>query len=320
VDIVTVLLAILFAALTAYALLGGADFGGGFWDLFARSKAEREVINHAMGPVWEANHVWLIFTTVLLWTGFPSVFAAIASTMYIPLTAAALGIIGRGAGFAFRKTAGSRLFGLVFTASSIVTPFFLGAVLGGIASGRVPAGIARGDVITAWWNPTSIATGILAVGVCAYLAAIFLQHEAPAFRDRALSAGLVVGGLAAVCLLVVLTDNPLLRAEFGHPLPIILASVSAASGVVSLFLVYWRSPVAARPVAGLAAASVLWAWGAAQYPYLLPGPPSVSVTVADAAATPAVIDAMLLTVGVGAVVLVPSLWLLFRLFATTSGK
>jgi cytochrome d ubiquinol oxidase subunit II len=308
---VNVLLAILFGALTAYALLGGADFGGGFWDLFARSKAERDVIDHAMGPVWEANHVWLIFTTVLLWTGFPSVFAAIASTMYIPLTAAALGIIGRGAGFAFRKTASPRLFGFVFTASSIVTPFFLGAVLGGIASGRVPPGIARGDVITAWWNPTSIATGILAVGVCAYLAAIFLQHEAPAFRDRALAAGLGVGGLAALCLLVVLTDNPLLRAEFGHPLPIILASVSAASGVVSLLLVYRRSPVAARPVAGLAAASVLWAWGAAQYPDLLP----MSVTVADAAATPAVIDATLAAVGVGAVVLIPSLWLLFRLSA-----
>jgi len=303
------LLAILFAALTAYALLGGADFGGGFWDLFARSKAERDVIDHAMGPVWEANHVWLIFTTVLLWTGFPTVFAAIASTMYIPLTAAALGIIGRGAGFAFRKTAKPRLFGFVFTASSIVTPFFLGAVLGGIASGRVPAGIARGDVITAWWNPTSIATGLLAVGVCAYLAAIFLQHEDPAFRDRALAAGFVVGGLAAMCLLVVLTDNPLLRAEFTGPLPIILAAASAASGVVSLLLVYRRSPVAARPVAGLAAASVLWAWGAAQYPDLLPG----SVTVADAAATPAVIDATLIVVGVGAVVLIPSLWLLFRL-------
>jgi cytochrome d ubiquinol oxidase subunit II len=303
------LLAILFAALTAYALLGGADFGGGFWDLFARSKAERDVIDRAMGPVWEANHVWLIFTTVLLWTGFPTVFAAIASTMYIPLTAAALGIIGRGAGFAFRKTAKPRLFGFVFTASSIVTPFFLGAVLGGIASGRVPAGIARGDVITAWWNPTSIATGLLAVGVCAYLAAIFLQHEDPAFRDRALAAGFVVGGLAAMCLLVVLTDNPLLRAEFTGPLPIILAAASAASGVVSLLLVYRRSPVTARPVAGLAAASVLWAWGAAQYPDLLPG----SVTVADAAATPAVIDATLIVVGVGAVVLIPSLWLLFRL-------
>jgi len=299
------LLVIMFAALTAYALLGGADFGGGFWNLFARTPAERDVIAHAMGPVWEANHVWLIFTTVLLWTGFPSVFAAIASTMYIPLTAAALGIIGRGAGFAFR-------FGSWFAASSIVTPFFLGAVLGGIASGRVPPGIAHGDVLTAWWNPTSIATGFLAVGVCAYLAAIFLQHGEPAFRRRALATGLAVGGLAAVCLLVVLTDNSLLRAEFGHPLPIVLVTVSAASGVVSLFLVYWRSPVAARPVAGLAAGSVLWAWAAAQYPDLLPG----TVTVADAAATGAVVNATLVVVGVGAVVLIPSLWLLFKLFAS----
>jgi cytochrome d ubiquinol oxidase subunit II len=185
-------------------------------------------------------------------------------------------------------------------------------VAGGIASGRVPPwSLGRGDLLTAWWNPTSVATGALAVGVCAYLAAIFLQHQAPAFRDRALAAGLAAGGLAAVCLLVVLAGNPLLRAEFGHPLPIILASVSAVSGVVSLFLVYWRSPVAARPVAGLAAASVLWAWGAAQYPYLLP----TSVTVVDAAAVPAVINATLAAVAVGAVVLVPSLWLLFRLSA-----
>src|SRR5437762_5252280 len=160
-----VLLAVLLAALTGYALLGGADFGGGCWDLTAgdarRGAAARRLIEHSIGPVWEANHVWLIFAVVLLWTVFPPVFAAVASTMYIPLTLAGLGIIGRGAGFAFRKAsrtpARQRLFGALFAFSSVVTPFFLGTVAGGIASGRVPLGAAAGDLVRSWFNPTSVA-------------------------------------------------------------------------------------------------------------------------------------------------------------------
>ncbi|MGH3387413.1 MAG: cytochrome d ubiquinol oxidase subunit II, partial [Actinomadura sp.] len=145
--------------LSAYLLFGGADFGAGLWHLVARRTARsgRDVIEHAMGPVWEANHVWLIFVLVVLWTSFPPAFAAIASTLYIPFTLVALGMIARGAAFAFRHSvdqpALQQLFGTSFAFSSMATPFFLGTIAGAVASGRVPPGIAAGDVISSWLNP-----------------------------------------------------------------------------------------------------------------------------------------------------------------------
>src|SRR6266511_4406968 len=180
------LLAVMWLGLTLYTLLGGADFGGGCWDLLAggarRGMPQRKLIEHSIGPVWEANHVWLIFVIVLLWTGFPSVFAAVTSTLYIPLTLAAFGIIARGAAFAFRKASTElwqqRLFGAAFALASVLTPFFLGTVAGGVASGRVPPGLAEGDLLTSWWNPTSVLSGALAVGTCAYLAAAYLCADA----------------------------------------------------------------------------------------------------------------------------------------------
>jgi len=319
------LLVVLFAALTAYVLLGGADFGGGFWDLVAGggpvAMRRRRLIEHSLGPVWEANHVWLIFAVVLLWSGFPSVFAAVSSTAYIPLTVVALGIIGRGAGFAFRKVSVEyrlqRLFGATFAFSSVATPFFLGAVAGGIASGRIPPGVARGDLVTSWWNPTSVATGVLAVGVGAYLAAVFLIREAlwhdpdlvPVLRRSALVAGAVVGVLAAAGLLVVRLDSPrLFDSLFDGPARVFVL-VSIVAGLASLALMWARRFVAVRPAAGLAVASVLWGWGAAQYPNLLPG-----TTVAAAAADPAVVQAVLGVSAVGALLLIPSLWWLFSIF------
>jgi cytochrome bd ubiquinol oxidase subunit II len=319
------LLVVLFAALTAYVLLGGADFGGGFWDLVAGggpvAMRRRRLIEHALGPVWEANHVWLIFAVVMLWGGFPSVFAAVSSTAYIPLTIVALGIIGRGAGFAFRKVSVEyrlrRLFGATFAFSSVATPFFLGAVAGGIASGRIPPGVARGHLVASWWNPTSVATGVLAVGVGAYLAAVFLTREAlwhdpdlvPALRRSALLAGGVVGILAAAGLLVVRLDAPgLFDSLFGGSAWVFVL-VSIVAGVASLVLLWARRFVAVRPAAGLAVASILWGWGAAQYPNLLPG-----TTVDAAAANPAVVQAVLAVSAVGALLIVPSLWWLFSIF------
>ena len=158
-----VVLVFLWVGITAYVLLAGADFGAGFWDLLAgparRGAAQRHRIEESIGPVWEANHVWLIFALVVVWTGFPTVFAAIASTLYIPLTAVAFGIIFRGSAFAFRKAVSElalqRVFGAAFALSSVITPFFLGTIAGAIASGRVPPGTARGDVIGSWLSPTS---------------------------------------------------------------------------------------------------------------------------------------------------------------------
>jgi cytochrome d ubiquinol oxidase subunit II len=337
------LLALLWVGLTLYALLAGADFGAGFWDLFAgsdeRGRPQRTLIEHVIGPVWEANHVWLIFVLVLLWTGFPPVFAAVMSTLYIPLTAAALGIIARGAAFAFRKASTDlprqRLFGAAFALSSVVTPFFLGAVAGAIACGRVPPGLAAGHPFTSWLNPTGVLGGVLAVGTCAYLAACYLCHDAvrlgapkrrltdpaqvPAhddlaegFRRRALGTGVAVGAVAVGGIAVLGTDASELFHGLTHRgLPAVL--VSALAGAASLVLLLRRRYVAVRVAAAVAVAAVLWGWALAQYPFMLPP----STRYADVAATRSVLDATLLVTAIGAVLLLPSLYWLLRLFQGT---
>jgi cytochrome d ubiquinol oxidase subunit II len=318
--------AVLWVGLTLYVLLAGADFGAGFWDLFAggtgRGREQRELIEHSIGPVWEANHVWLIFVLVTLWSAFPPVFAAVMSTLYIPLTLVALGIIIRGAAFAFRKAsdtlAQQRLFGTAFAVSSVLTPFFLGTVAGGIASGRVPVVIAGGDLLTSWLNPTSLLGGVLAVGAAAYLAATYLCADArrgdrlrlaEAFRRRALVTGLALGVIAAAGIPVLATDAPRLFDGLTHRgLPVVI--LSAVSGAVSLVLLLRRRYVAVRITAALAVGTLLWGWAVGQYPYLL----EPDVTIAEGAATPAVLSATLTVLGVGTLVLVPSLWWLFSLF------
>ncbi|MFF0860286.1 cytochrome d ubiquinol oxidase subunit II [Nonomuraea sp. NPDC003560] len=327
-----IMLAVLWIGLTAYVLFGGADFGGGVWDLLAggaeRGRRRRDLVEHSIGPVWEANHVWLIFVIVLAWTGVPSVFASVASTLYIPLTLVALGVIGRGAAFAFRKVSSRlwqrRLFGATFAFSSVVTPFFLGAAAGGIASGRVPPGVAKGDLVGSWVNPTSMAVGALGVGTAAYLAAVYLTRDAQRggqedlaeeFRRRALGCGAVVGVLAAVSLLVLRADAPALFAELttGRALPLLALSVLA--GLASLVLLWRRAYLAVRLSAALAVTGLLWGWGVGQYPVLLPG-----LTLDQAAATDAVLAASLGSLAVGAVLLVPSLWWLYATFQRERGE
>lgn len=322
-----IMLVVLWIGLTAYVLFGGADFGAGVWDLLAggaqRGRDQRDLVEHSIGPVWEANHVWLIFVIVLTWTGIPSVFAAIASTLYIPLTAVALGIIARGAAFAFRKVSRElwqqRLFGATFAFSSLVTPFFLGTVAGAIASGRVPPGIAAGNLITSWFNPTSLISGVLAVGTAAYLAAVYLTRDAQrtgdealtqAFRLRALYTGMFVGVMSAVGLFVLRADARPVFDDLtsGAALPLLVLSVAA--GVVSLALLAWgRYYLTVRLTAALAVTGLLWGWGIGQHPVLLPG-----VSLDEAAATDAVLGASLGALGVGAMLLLPSLWWLYATF------
>jgi cytochrome d ubiquinol oxidase subunit II len=325
-SLVDIMLGVLWVGLTAYVLFGGADFGAGWWDLLAgnsrRGAPQRSLIEHSIGPVWEANHVWLIFVIVLMWTSIPAVFAAIASTLYIPLTLAALGIIARGSAFVFRKVSAElwqrRLFGATFAFSSVVTPFFLGAVAGGIASGRVPPGIAAGDLITSWVNPTSLITGSLAVGIAAYLAAVYLTRDAErehhpdladAFRRRALLTGAVVGGLSLLGLIILRMDVPTLFTEItsGAALPLLMLSIVA--GVASMVLLRFRRYRAVRISAALAVTGLLWAWAVGQYPTLLPG-----LTVDQASATTRVLAASLIALGLGAVLLIPSLWWLYTTF------
>ncbi len=321
-DVVAV---VLWAGLTLYAVLGGADFGGGFWDLIAggdeRGRRPRGLIDHAIGPVWEANHTWLIFDLVILWTAFPLAFASVMSTLFVPLTLAAFGIVLRGSGFAFRRVvgrvAGQRLFGAIFAVSSIVTPFFLGACLGAIASGRVPVGNAAGEMWASWLTPTSLVTGALAVVGSAYLAAVFLVADARRrgdaeleayFRRRALAAGLITGAMALVGIAVLHADAAYLYEGLtSRGLPLVLLSV--ACGALTLLLLARGSAQRARMLAAGAVAAVVVGWGVAQHPYLLP----TTLTIASGAAPAGTLTA-LIAVTVAAVALIgPSLGLLFVL-------
>ena len=318
-----IVLVFLWIGVTLYAVLAGADFGGGVWDLVAggtaRGLAQRRRIATSIGPVWEANHVWLIFAIVVLWTGFPTVFAAIASTLYIPLTVVAFGIIVRGSAFAFRK-ASSRLstkwaFGSLFAGASLVTPFFLGMVAGAIASGRVPPGIAGGDVGRSWTGPTSLVGGALAVGACAFLSAVFLVVDSrrdgqsdlvEAFRRRALATGAAVAALTVVAAVVVHGDAPRLADGLaGRALPVVL--VSAALSSTTLILLWRRVYGPVRVTAAMAVLSILWAWAIAQYPDLLVG----SVTVTQGAAPHATLAALAVVIVVGSALLLPALGVLF---------
>jgi cytochrome d ubiquinol oxidase subunit II len=315
---------ILFLGVTLYAVFGGADFGAGFWDLTAggaaRGRRPRALIDHAIGPVWEANHVWLIFCLVVLWTAFPGAFASIMETLYVPLTIAALGIVARGAGFAFGKVSETlsqqRLFGLSFAFSSLVTPFFLGAVAGGIASGRVPTN-AAGDSISSWVNPTSMLGGILAVVVCAYLAAVFLVAEANRrqltgleryFRIRAVAAGITAGVVALVGIWILDNDAPRLYHRLtGVALPLVV--VSGVCGLGALVVLARGGARIGRPLAAAAVASVIGGWGVAQYPYLL----GTHLTLAAGAAPDATLSVVVGVFVVALLTCVPSLVYLYAL-------
>jgi cytochrome bd ubiquinol oxidase subunit II len=325
----TTVLVLVWVALTAYALLAGADFGAGTWDLLAgsaeRGRPRRTLIEHVIGPVWEANHVWLIFVLVLLWTCFPTVFAAIASTLWVPLTLAALGIIARGSAFAFRKAvntvAQQRLFGAAFAFSSVLTPFFLGAAAGAVAAGEVPPGLAGADPIASWTGPVPLLTGVLAVVACSYLAATYLCGDAVRegadaewFRRRSIVVGLGTGAVSLAGLPVVAHYAPgLYDGLTGPGLPLVAGSVAA--GAASLLLVLTRRYLLARLAAGLAVAALLWGWALAQYPVLLPG-----LDLGAAQAPDTTLSATLITSAIGLALLIPSMGWLFRLFQQPPGR
>jgi cytochrome bd ubiquinol oxidase subunit II len=311
--------------LAFYSVLGGADFGTGFWQLTAGSgrqgDAVREHAHAAMAPVWEANHVWLIFVLTVVWTAYPTAFGSIASTLSIPLFIAALGIIFRGVTYALRVgAAGSRELGAidtVFSISSVLTPFALGAAIGGIASGRVPVGNAAGSQFSSWLNPTSILIGVLAVISAAYLAAVFLCADASRlddqdleerFRRRALGAGVVAGVVAFAGLGVIADDAERIFQGLtsGYGLAALIASFIA--GVTTLALVWVRKYEPARYSAAVAVAAIIAGWAVAQSPIFLPG-----LTIEGAAAPRTTLIALSVAVLGGAVILFPSLALLFRL-------
>lgn len=312
------------AGLTAYAVLGGADYGAGLWQLVdarAGGRERRELVHRSMATVWEANHVWLIFVLVIFWTAYPVAFASVASTLSVPFFVAAVGIVLRGTAYAVRAGARSEREGstidLVFAASSILTPFALGTMVGAIASERVPVGNAAGDLWTSWTAPTPLFIGVLAVAAGAYTAAVFLAGDArrvgredlaETFRRRALVTGVVTGGLALAGLVVTHADAERLYGGLTSGPGVVALTASAAAGAGTLVLL-WRSAFEpARYTAAAAVGAIVVGWALAQEPFLLPG-----LTVAQAAAGRATLLAIVVGVLAGSLLLFPSLVLLFRM-------
>ena len=317
--------AILLATITLYAVLGGADFGGGLWDLLAggdrRGQAPRQLIDESITPVWEANHVWLVFALVIFWTAFPVAFAAVMNAVALPIWLAVGGIVLRGAGFAFRKEAHGigvqRALGAVFACSSLVTPFFMGTVIGAVAAGQIP-GDARRASLPAWTGATPLLIGFLFVGACGYLAAVFLIGEAARRDDRRLeayfirraqAAGLVTGALSLATLLELHNSDPgLWRHLTGRALPLVI--LAGVTGVAVLALLTAGRPRGARVLAALGVAAVIWGWGVAQYPALLPG---TAVTLSNAGAPHATLVALVVLFVAVVLIVGPSFALLFML-------
>jgi cytochrome bd ubiquinol oxidase subunit II len=317
--------AILLASVTLYAVLGGADFGGGLWDLLAgttaRGRAPRALIDESITPVWEANHVWLVFDLVIFWTAFPHAFASVMITLALPIWLAAAGIVLRGAGFAFRKEITrlslQRAAGAAFAFSSLLTPFFMGTVVGAIAAGAVPADASHAS-LAAWTSPAALLTGFLFVVACGYLAAVYLIIEAGRrgdenmqtyFTRRAQAAAIVAGALSLAALFELQNPDPAFFDRLtGRALPLVV--LAGACGVAVLVLLTAGRTKGIRVIAALGVAAVIWGWGVAQYPVLLPG---TTVTVTNAGAPQATFVALVVVAIAAVILVVPSFALLFTL-------
>ena len=312
--------------LTLYVVLAGADFGGGVWDLLAygpRRQEQRDAIARAMGPVWEANHVWLIFVVVLLFTAFPSAYAAISTALVWPLTLALVGIVLRGASFVFRAHAASvvgvkRIFGVAFGAASVITPFMLGTCVGTIGSGAVRVG-SDGEIQSSYWTtwlaPFPLLIGLLAVVLCAFLAAVYLTLETHGelqedFRRRAVASGLATAVVATVTLPVTLDGAPQLWNELVWGRATVLVIGTVLLGLVAMVASYWRSYKVARVATVAEVVCIVWGWAVAQAPYMV----VPDMTVWGTAAPNSALGPQLIALAAGTVLLVPSLILLFKVF------
>jgi len=321
---------VIVAALVLYLVLGGADFGGGVWDLLAfgpRRGAQRRAIEHAIGPIWEANHVWLILVVVVLFTAFPRGFAAITTALHVPLTLFLLGVVLRGSAFTFRATdlnhdRGQARWGLAFSLASVAAPWLLGATVGAIASGQIRidpgTGVVSGGFMAPWLGPFPVAVGFFCLALCAFLAATYLTKETegdPAvqedFRLRALVAGLAVGACALGAFLAAGPGASRIWQGLVHrpwALPFHVATAAAAVG--ALWALWARKFQRARVLAGAQTGLILIGWATAQYPYLV----VPDVTIWNVAAPARTRSLLLGVLAAGIPVLVPSLLLLFRVF------
>lgn len=324
---------VIMLSLNAYAVLAGADFGGGVWDLFASGPnrdRQRRLIADAMSPVWEANHVWIILVVVLLFTCFPAVFGRVAIVLHIPLSLVLIGIVLRGSAFIFRSYDDrgdevQRRWGRLFAIASLITPILLGAIIGAIASGRVgapaPGATFSATYVGPWFTPFAFSVGLFAVCLFGFLAAVYLTVEAKEpglredFRIRALVAGVAVLVSAGLSLWLSLHQSgaPLMShglTRSGYALPI---QISVAAAAITALAALWYRRFALARVAAVAQVSlILWGWGLSQFPYLIPP----DLTIESTAAPEITISLTLIALAFGAVVLLPSLWYLFRVFKT----
>lgn len=321
------------AGMIAYALFGGADFGGGVWDLFAfgpRKKQQRLAIQRAMGPVWEANHVWLILVIVVLFTCFPKGYAALGIALFLPFHLALVGIMLRGAAFVFRSyqsrqedaIAETSAWGIVFGIASLISPLLLGIAFGVVTEGAIrvrPDGEVQLPHSNVWLSPYSIANGVLALCTCAYLAAVYLTNETRGelqadFRRRAIVAGTSTAIMAMVVLVFAQHEAPWFyrRMLTGISFAVIILGLCCFAG--SAWAVFSRRYTLARAFAASEIALLILGWGLAQHPYLI----FPDVTFRDAAAPTATLRFMVLSLPFGAAMILPSLWFLLRVFKERS--
>jgi cytochrome d ubiquinol oxidase subunit II len=324
-DIVALILAL---ALGAYVLFAGADFGGGVWDLFAsgpRKGRKREVISHSIAPIWEANHVWLILAIVITFTCFPAAFARLATVLHIPLSLMLVGIVLRGSAFVFRsydsqEDMAQRRWGRIFAIASLLTPVLLGICIGAVASGRVVEhgeGDFASRFIHPWLTPFTVAVGLLALAMFALLAGVFLTLETTDreltedFRRNALVAGVAVFGAAFLALALAPAGAPMIhRALVTSAWAVPFHVMTGVSAVGVLAALWFRKYRLARLAVGMQVLCIIGGWAAAQYPYVIPP----DLTIAGTAAPEATLRLILIILAAGAVVLLPSLIYLFRVF------
>jgi len=316
-------------AVILYAVFGGADFGGGIWSLFAtgpRKAAQRDALERAIGPVWETNHVWLIFLVVTLFVVFPRAYALIFEALYLPLFLALVGIVARGAAFAFRHYAArdsllARSSLRWFSWASLLTPFTFGTVIGAVSGGhvRIEGTEVLSGPLTGWTTPFGLVCGLIGMLVSAYMAACFMivRTQGPLqedFRRRALLSSLALGAVTTIAIPVAVWDAPAFASQLNDPPVVAAIAGTAALGVLTLALLWRRLDRLVPAAAGATVGGMIIAWALAQYPYLL----ASSLTVADTAADRLTVVSYLLCLPAGALVLVPSLLFLYGTFARGS--
>lgn len=326
---------VMLISLIIYMLTGGADFGGGIWDLFAtgpRVKAQRSLITQAIAPIWEANHVWLIVIVVLLFVAFPVAFAAISTALHIPLTLMLIGIVLRGSAFVFRtydvqSDTTHRRWSRVFAVASAITPVMLGITLGAVASGTIHVDVESGqvdtDFISAWLAPFPFAIGLFTLTLCALLAAVYLTLETDDtalredFRRRALIAAVGVGAMAGLSFILSAEGAPAIRRGLGSaPWSIPFQILTGAVALWAIWTIWNRQFRLARILVPIQVILIVFGWGLAQYPYLV----APDLTFSNTAAPDAVLRPILIVLGVGGVLLVPAFWYLYAVFKGAARK